>query len=299
MEKHTRIAEAFALRSMSSMPIRELGSTGLKVTAFGLGGQSLLEMEGRQKDAINLVHKAIDLGVNYFDTSTIYGPSRYYLGKALGYHRKNIVLASKVRDRTYNGAKKELDETFKLLKTDYLDLVQLHTIESEKDKTALGKDGALRFLLECKRAGIIGHIGFSSHNDPNIVLEFMNEFDFETILIPINPAVPEFLIPAMEARRIGLGVIGMKVMARGVLTLEVPPDDLLGYAMKWSDVAIVGCSNESDVEKNVIAATFQTGGHPIELSEEIRNKSRFFYKDSKIKMWPSTYQPNWPVLNNS
>lgn len=297
MKNHKKVAEAYALRSLSSMPIRDLGSTGLRVTSFGLGGQALLEKEGRQKDAINLIHKAIDLGVNYFDTATIYGPSRYYLGKALRYHRKNIVLASKVRDRTYTGAKKELDEALRLLNTKYIDLLQLHTIESEEDKIALGKNGALRLLLEAKRAGIINHIGFSSHNDPNIVLEFMTEFDFETILIPINPAVPEFLVPAMEARRMGLGVIGMKVMARGVLTLEVPPDALLGYAMKWSDVAIVGCSNESDVERNVMAATFQTGGGPIELSEDIRNKSRFFYKGSQITKWPSTYQPNWPTLN--
>jgi len=101
----------------------------------------------------------------------------------------------------------------------------------------------------------------------------------------------------MEAKRRGMGVIAMKVMSRGVLTLEIPASKLLHYAMDKSDVAIVGCSNESDVRKNIIATSEFTGSGNIIISDEIREKARYFCKDSKKQPWPSTYQPNWPRLN--
>lgn len=281
MKMSQKIARNYYLRKQAiTIPVRLLGNTGMNVTAFGLGGQALLETKGHLKDACNLINKAIDYGVNYFDTATIYGPSRYYYGKALGPRRKQIHLTSKIRGRTYKGAKRELDETLELLNTDYIDLMLLHTIETQKDKEVFEKDGALRLLLEAKRAGIINHIGFSSHFDPNIILDFMNEFDFEAILMAINPAVPEFIIPALEARRRGIGVISMKVMSRGVLTLEVPAKKLLHYAMNFSDVAIIGCSNESDIEKNVYAASEYDVNEDIMISDEIRERARYFCRGS-------------------
>jgi len=291
----------FLLRERARlMPVHRLGKTDRMVTGFGLGGQALLEVKDRQKDAYDLINKALNLGVTYFDTATIYGPSREYLGKALRFRRQNITLASKVRKRDYKGAKKELDESFKLLRTPYIDIVQLHTIESEKDKSALGKDGALKLLKEAKKAGKIGAIGITGHYDPGILMEFMDEYDFDTVLLAINPAVPHFDEAVKKARSKDMGVISMKVMSRGVLPMKYNPKDLLHYALARSDVAIVGCSNETDVEKNVLAvADYEEGRAPvIEIPEESRPDSAYFSKvyERKDKKWPSTYQPDWPEL---
>lgn len=280
------------------MPLRTLGKTGLKVTAFGLGGQSLLEIKGHQKDACNLINKALDLGVNYFDTATIYGPSRKYLGQSLGPRRTQVVLASKVMKKTYNGAKEELDESLDLLKTDMIDIVQLHSIENENDKIRLQKGGALQLLVEAQKAGKIRFIGLTGHYDPNILIEFMNEFDFDTLLVALNPAVPQFMKAVEKAREKAMGVISMKVMSRGVLPLAFPADKLLQWSMRRSDVSIVGCSNETDLEQNVVAAAeYSNLVRPdFELTPEFRRESSFFAKGFDSQPWPTTYQPNWPEL---
>lgn len=281
------------------MPMRTLGKTGLRVTAFGLGGQSLLEIKDHQKDACNLINKALDLGVTYFDTATIYGPSRKYLGQSLGPRRSQVVIASKVMEKDYQGAKKELDESLDLLRTDMIDIVQLHSIEDKTDKRRLKKDGSLQLLIDAKKAGKIKFIGLTGHYDPNILIEFMNEFDFDTLLVALNPAVPQFMRAVEKAREKNMGVIAMKVMSRGVLPLAFPADRLLQWAIRRADVSIVGCSNETDLEQNVIAtAEYSNLVQPdFEMSPEFRRESSFFSKGFDSQPWPTTYQPNWPDLH--
>lgn len=293
-----KVACGYLTRKMCELvPVRRLGKTNLKVKAFGLGGQALLEQEDRQKDAYDLINKAIRLGVNYLDTATIYGPSRYYLGRSIkGY--PNLVLNTKVHDRSYNGAKKELDEAFRLLQVPYIDIVQLHAIGDEKDKKALMKDGSLRVLVEARRAGKIGHIGLSGHKDPNILIEFMDEFDFDTLLVALNPTIPQFDEAVKKAKSQDMGVISMKVMSRGVLPKALSPEKLLHYAMRKSDVAIIGCSNESDVEKNIIAAAHYKENEHLEfnMTPQLIEESTYFVKGHEPCKWPSTYQPDWPRL---
>jgi predicted aldo/keto reductase-like oxidoreductase len=270
----------------------------LIVTAFGLGGQALLEMKNKQKEAYDLINKAIDLGINYFDTATIYGPSREYYGKALKERRKSIILASKVKDRTYNGAKKELDEAFNLLNTNYIDIIHLHSIAYPQDLSALKKDGALQLLAEAKKAGKIGYIGFSGHYDPDLMYNFMDNYDFDTMLIATNPSIPEFDRSIQKALNKGMGVIAMKIMARGILPLYYPTDKLLHYSMKRAHVTIAGCTNEGDVERNVLAAAEY---NPKEnflfyIPSKIRKQAAYFTKYYKEQPWPETYQPNWPNI---
>lgn len=293
-----KVASRHILTQMGqTVPVRVLGRTGLHVRAFGLGGQALLEQEGMRKSAVDLIRRAISLGVNYLDTAAIYGPSREYYGYAIKGHR-NLVINSKVRERSYSGAKKELDDTFRLLQTPYIDIIQLHSIEDEKDKRALKRDGALQVLKEAKAAGKIGHIGLSGHHDPKILMDFMDEFPFETLLVALNPAVPQFMAAIDKARSMNMGVITMKVMSRGVLTKAFSAERLLHYAMARSDVAIVGCSNETDVVSNVSnAAAFKGDPGCPEMSPEMITKSDYFAKWTKHKgKWPSTYQPDWPEI---
>jgi len=287
-------------KHLAVMPMaqRVLGRTGRRVTAFGLGGQALLEVENRQKEAVDLIRKALDLGVTYFDTAAIYGPSRAYLGQALGLRRQTITLASKVYQRGYKEAQKELDESFELLRTPYIDLVQVHGIKDESDLNVFGKNGSLRVLTEARKAGRIGFIGVTGHYDPAILLRFMGVFDFDTVLLPVNPATPQFLPVVAEAGRRGMGVIGMKVMSRGILPRTVPAGSLMQFALNWCHVAIVGCSNESDVERNVMsAAEFRPGIIPeFNLPASLVEEAAFFAKGNESQRWPTTYQPDLPTL---
>ena len=131
--------------------IRTLGKTKLIVFPFGLGGQALLESPNKENDALSLINLAMEHGINYFDTAVAYGPSRYYLGLAFNKTNRNeVIIASKTDKRDYLGAKHDLDESLELLRTDYIDILQLHAIEKEQDLVALMKNGAIKLLLEVK-----------------------------------------------------------------------------------------------------------------------------------------------------
>jgi len=276
-----------------TMPKRQLGKTNLMVTSFGLGGQGLLEIENKGEAAADMINKALDLGVTYFDTAAMYGPSRKYLGRVLRNKRKDVVIASKVDERSYEKAKKQLNETFGLLKTDYIDIMQLHAITDEKDKEALGENGALKALTEARDEGKIGYIGFSGHDNKAIMLDFIDAFDFDTILLPVNPVAPEMLDVIEAARNRGMGIIGMKVMSKGILSKAFPPDKLLQYAMNYADTVIVGCMNEEHVENNVEASNeFKNKKFKFKMSDKLKDKASFFLGSSSYnkKEWPTGYE---------
>ncbi|NJD11086.1 MAG: aldo/keto reductase, partial [Gemmatimonadetes bacterium] len=112
------------------MPERPLGSTGHRVRVFSLGGQATLEQPGRDEEALAIINRALDLGVNYLDTAAAYGRgiSQRYLGEVLKTRRREVFLASKTHDRTRDGSLRLLDESLKLLQTAHLDLWQLHNV---------------------------------------------------------------------------------------------------------------------------------------------------------------------------
>jgi predicted aldo/keto reductase-like oxidoreductase len=294
-----RIVKSFlTIEKAHQIPFRTLGKTGLRVKAIGLGGQALLEIKGQQKAAKYLIRKAVDLGINYFDTATMYGPSREYLGKALKDVRQNIIIASKVRDRTYSGAKKELDESFNLLQTDHIDIVQLHALQNDKDLKALQKDGALQVLREAQQAGKIRFIGITGHYDPDILIKFMNIYDFDTVLMAMNPVASVFDKAVLAARDRGMGIIGMKVMSRGILPMYFSVPRLMKYALQRTDVAIIGCTTESDLEQDIEAAC-EFGVTDIdhaEITDEIRKRAGYFLKGFEKEPWPNTYQPDLPNI---
>jgi len=296
--RHAQIQQEFLKYAKTYRLHRAIGSTAMHVFPFGLGGQALLETEEKEAEVISLVRKALDLGVNYFDTAPMYGPSRYYLGKALGVDREYVILASKVYERSYTGAKKELDESFDLLKTDFINLVQLHGMEKESDKRALQKNGSLQLLLDAQRAGKIEYIGVTGHHNSRILIDCLDAYDFDTVLLPINPATPEFdsVLDICIARHIG--IIGMKVMSRGILPLHIPYEKILANAYDKCDVAIIGCSSNRDVERNVAATMnhFKVDISDMSMSDEVRQEAAFFSEHSNAR-WPKTYQPNLPTID--
>jgi aryl-alcohol dehydrogenase-like predicted oxidoreductase len=242
------------------IPKRILGNTGIKVTVMGLGGEGILRTYGHEKEASRLINGAIDLGVNYFESARAYSGSESYYGKALKERRKEIFLASKCHARDKEGAFNHLRETLKQMVTDHLDLWQVHDMRTEEDmEEVFGPDGALEAFAEAKRKGLVRFIGVTGHYDPSIIKRCIQDFEFDTALIPVNPAEPVYksfineVIPV--AQRKGMGIVGMKVYCRG-LAQRIPGyktlEPFLRFALSHPVSAVViGCDSIGQLEENV------------------------------------------------
>lgn len=248
----------------NDMPKRKLGKTGFHVGIFSLGGQGSLETQGGEKNCIKIIQKAHELGINHFDTSPIYGPSEIYYGKAMDGWRNKISLASKTDKRDRDGSLKEIEKSLKRLKTDYLDLWQIHHLDTMDDVNKVtAKGGALEALLEMQEQGVVKHLGVTSHSHPSLLLEIFKRHDFDTVLCPVNVGDkamnPSFIDTVLkEANKRGMGIIGMKVFAqgfvfhpRGVTTTWEP----LTYSLSQPiSTIIVGIDNIAQLEENVAIA---------------------------------------------
>ncbi|MBW3541587.1 MAG: aldo/keto reductase [Planctomycetes bacterium] len=254
------------------IPRRLLGRTGEEVTIFGLGGEGVLRTYGRAAEAVDVIHAALDEGVNYCDTAPAYAGSLDYYGAALGERRQEVFLASKTHERSRDGSLRLLDESLARLKTERLDLWQLHDLRSAADLDAIfGKRGALEALVEARDQGRVRFLGITGHHDPAILLEAMRRFDFDTLLVALNAADVHRLSFARtvlpEAARRGMGVIAMKVYAQGAILNTgaaqhssgrhgLTPDEALGYALSLEGVstAIIGCRSPAEVARNAAIA---------------------------------------------
>lgn len=194
---------------------RKLGRTGKEVSVFGFGGIVVKDM--KQENANQIVKEAIDRGINYFDVAPNYGDAQNKLGPALKPYRDQSILACKTDKRTKAGAEKELHESLELLETDHFDVYQLHGIDDyEEIETALGQGGAIEAFEEAKKEGLIENIGFSCHSQQS-ALKLMNEYDFDTILFPINwcywlnRGAGKKVLEKANSRN--MGIIAMKALA--------------------------------------------------------------------------------------
>ncbi len=253
------------------IPERVLGRTGVRLPFFGLGGagQTPLSSEGAEGDSVALIQRALELGIRYFDTAASYGPSEDYLGKVLPPHRSNLFLASKTAIRDRDGAWRELERSLKRLKTDYLDLWQLHHVSfiHELD-TIFGRDGAARALEEAMHQKLVRFTGITGHHDSHVIAEGLRRYPFHTALIPVNAADkhhPQPFIPAVlpVAQQKNVGVIAMKVPAYGRLFKPGGLEGMhqaLGYTMSQAGVSCcsVAAENIKQLEHNVsVAQSFQ------------------------------------------
>ena len=171
------------------LPKRKLGRTGIEVTIFGLGGEGILRTFGYEKEAYALINRAIDIGITYFESARAYSGSESYYGLALAERRKNIFLTSKSHARGKKGALTHLQETLKNMKTDHLDLWQVHDVRTMEDVQAIfGPKGAIEAFIEAKHKGMTRLIGVTGHRDPSITRHCIEKFNFDTVLVPVNPA---------------------------------------------------------------------------------------------------------------
>ena len=246
------------------MPRRPLGRTGHEVALFSLGGQATLEHRGSgdREAAVAIINRALDLGVNYCDTAPLYGPSQDYYGEVMATRRKETFLASKTDDRSRDGSLRLLEDSLKRLKTDHLDLWQLHHIGSMDDlESAFAKGGAIEALVKAREEKTVRFLGLTGHFDPASLLAGIRRFDFDCILMALNAAdrhhLPFQKELLAEANRKKMGIIGMKVPARGRLleTAGLKMKECVDYV--WSlpvSTVIIGCDSVAQLEQNVALA---------------------------------------------
>jgi aryl-alcohol dehydrogenase-like predicted oxidoreductase len=257
---------AQAAELYGKMPMRVLGRTGLKVSSIGVGGYhaSLPKEEG---ESIALMHRAIDLGVNFFDNADCYhkGMAEERMGKALEGRRKKVILMTKVDQRDAAGSLKTLETSLRRLRTDYLDLWQFHQVMNQQElDQILGPGGALETAEKARKDGKIRFIGLTGHADPQVHLAALKRFPFDTIQMPINVLDPHFQsfrkTVVDEAVDRNTGVIAMKTLSSGnILRFKVAT---VAEALRWVwsqpvGVLVSGCESVEQINYNVyLAKTF-------------------------------------------
>ncbi|MDQ3813521.1 MAG: aldo/keto reductase [Armatimonadota bacterium] len=256
-----------------TMPMRTLGKTGEKVSILGFGGGSNFLMSGRADtksidDCIAQMERAIAAGINYFDTAESYGngKSETYYSKVLPKYRKQIFLATKTQDRTYDGAMRAFENSLKRLDTDYLDLYQMHQARP-KDKLEDWEQpgGALTALRKLKEQKAIRYIGFTGHDSADFHKKVIETLDYDTVLMALNAAghkqFREIALPAAVEKN--LGIIGMKI-TRGLVgdkPNKAPLAELLAWAWELPlATIIIGHDNLEMLNENIrLAREFKPG----------------------------------------
>ncbi len=268
-------------------PRRELGRTGEMLSIIGFGGIVVKDVE--QQATNNIVAKAIDRGINYFDVAPTYGNAEQTLGPALKPYRQNSFLACKTTQREKDGAERELNESLLRLQTDYFDLYQLHALTTFEDvEKAFVPNGAMEIFLKARHDGKVRFIGFSAHSEQAALLA-MEKFDFDTVLFPINFVCwyqgnfgPKVVIKAKEKQ---MGILALKALAFS----PIPEGGMKPYEKLWyipiEDDEIANLAVRFTLSKGITAA--------IPPGEE-----KFFWKavEMEEKLTPLTEEENQKLM---
>jgi len=264
----------------SEMPYRDLGSTGERVSAIGLGGWHLGLKHVDEPLSIRIVRTAVDRGINFMDNSWDYneGASEIRMGRALrdGY-RDKVFLMTKIDGRSKAAAARQLDESLRRLQTDQIDLVQHHEILRFEDPHRIfDAEGANAALIEARQAGKLRYIGFTGHKDPRVhlyMLEVARErgFRFDTVQMPLNVmdahyrSFAHLVVP--ELVRQGIGVLAMKTMGNGIIlrSRTATAIECLRYALNLqTSVVITGIDSMEILDQ---AFEVASGFRPMSESE--------------------------------
>jgi predicted aldo/keto reductase-like oxidoreductase len=257
-------------RNEAGMPVRELGSTGLKVSIIGFGGGHYCRKHLDEAASVRLVQAAVDEGVTFMDNAWEYhdGESERRMGKALeGGRRDKVVLMTKVCGRDRETAEENLHESLRRLKTDVIDVWQFHEMNYDNDpEWVCGNGGALEAAIAARDAGKVRFIGFTGHKSPHILLKMLEQdFEWDTCQMPINVMDAHYrsfqnqVLPELNRR--GIGCIGMKSLGGDGQMIEagLTPQQARGYAMSLPISTLV-CGIESmenlqqdlDIARNVV-----------------------------------------------
>ena len=264
----------------TSLAKRRLGKTGEMVSCIGFGSGTRFCSIESEDTAQALLERAFNLGINYFDTAGAYTRrpierlSEKRLGEFAKPRRKEIFLATKIDPRERDGALRSVETSLKFLQTDYLDLIQIHSLNSSGDLDRIGKpDGVLAAIEELKRQRVVRFIGITGHNDGAAMAEALRRHDFDTVLMALNAAqsanpvaqrkmeaIPAFEHAALPvALQKSMGILSMKVMGQGMLVGagagRASAADLLQFNLSQPVASvIIGCEALAPLEQNVQAA---------------------------------------------
>lgn len=206
----------------SVIPKRALGKTGAEVSILALGGVIGMKLPpSKDHDPAAIAEKALDLGITYFDTAPSYnnGQSETNYGQVLARRRKEVFLACKTGDRSYDGTMRSVEQSLKRLRTDHLDLLQIHGVSSKEDLSAWGKSsGVYAALRKLREQKVTRFIGVTGHDNAEMLYRAIDMYEFDTLLTTLNPVsrrrpFREDLLRTANEK--WMGVIAMKVMGGG------------------------------------------------------------------------------------
>jgi aryl-alcohol dehydrogenase-like predicted oxidoreductase len=272
------------------VPRRKLGKTGVEVSAVGLGGYHI-GIPRDDQTAIGIVRGAVDWGVTFMDNCWDYNDGRSHdrMGRALaGGYRQKVFLMTKIDGRTKPAAAEQIEQSLRALRTDVIDLVQIHEVIRMNDaERCFGPNGAIEALVAARAAGKVRFIGFTGHKSPAIHLHMLETarahgFHFDTVQMPLNVMDAHYdsfeakVLPVLVER--GIGVLGMKPLGSGVFmgsaplaSGEVTPTDCLQYALGLpTSVVITGCDSRGVLKQAVRAAATLSTPSPAARAELLR-----------------------------
>jgi aryl-alcohol dehydrogenase-like predicted oxidoreductase len=291
--------------SSTNVPTRPLGKTGERVSIIGVGGAHIAGIKD-DAEAIRLMHTAIDEGVRFFDNAWEYsgGRAEDLMGKALEMDgkRKQVFLMTKFCEPTYEGAMKNLEESLRKLKTDHLDLWQIHEMNNDNDPEWVFEKGAVKAALEAKKQGKVRFIGFTGHKDPRIHMDMITRkydgkpVDWDTAQMPINVMDAQFrsfqnqVVPECVKRKIG--VIGMKGLGGGRGNLLGKSGLTFAECLKWClnvpvSTQVIGFTSIEQLKEGVkVAHEFE----PMSGDErkQLLSRTREEAGDGRYELFKST-----------
>ncbi len=229
------------------MEYRRLGKTDLKVSVIGFGGIPVQRIDTTSAERV--VERAVELGINFFDTARAYTDSEEKLGVALKAHRDQVIIATKSMARDKKSMAEDIDKSLRTMGVDYIDLYQMHNVKDKGTlEQVLGVNGALAALIEAKEKGRIRHIGVTGHIK-GILLEILKTGEIETVQFPFNPVETDGAKDVIDlAGKMDAGIIVMKPLAGGALTnAKLSLQYILEHPVS---VAIPGMDSLEQVEEN-------------------------------------------------
>ena len=243
------------------METRPFGKTGESFPILSFGGQRIVDDHNcSEEEAIEIVNTAIDRGIRYFDTAYVYsdGQAESRLGKVVKHRRAEMWIATKTWDTTRDGARRQLEESLTRLQTDYVNEWRLHNVwEFARLDAFTGPGGALEAAIQARDEGLVRNISISGHTDPQILVEALKRFPFDSALIALS-ALDHFMMSFAEeflpvANAKGIATIAMKVMGLGSLTHDVERALRYAFGLPVSTV-IVGMESMAQLEQNLAIA---------------------------------------------
>jgi uncharacterized protein len=256
------------------LPKRKLGPFDWKSSILTLGGVKW-DTQCTDAEAVALIHRAFELGVNTFDTAHAYGAgeSERKLGLGLQGLRDKVWINTKTGDRTYDGAMREMETSLKRLRTDHVDLMFVHSLDSQEQcNQVLAPSSVLKAMEEMRDAGAIRHIGVSGHWVKHVMARIIQEYPFEAVLFPVglfNQAYGYSFIREVLpiARERNMAVLGMKVYGAGRVKHARSIEPYLRFSLSQPiDTAVIGCDSIAQLEQTV--GLIQNGLEPISEAEE-------------------------------